>query len=114
VRELHGEPSLDHVFLDLDGGGPEGLATILDPHDGLDSDRTHDVAEDLFALAIPLEMIVGRPFADRVVERYASLTTDLTLRKVAVIFRRLAAMRLVAQALTEARDPEGGDAAEAG
>lgn len=113
VRELHGEPSLDHVFIDLEGGGPEGIAAILDPHDGLDGDRTFDVADDLFALTIPLEMIVGRAFADTVVERYASLTTDHTLRKVAVVFRRLAALRLVAQALDEAADPEEPDEAAA-
>lgn len=121
VRELHGEPSLDHVFLDLDGLdglddrdgdlGSEGHAAILDPHDGLDGDRTFDVADDLFALTVPLEMIVGRGFADTIVERYASLTTDHTLRKVAVIFRRLAALRLVAQALAEADDLDEPDEA---
>jgi hypothetical protein len=109
VRELHGEPSLDHVFLDLDGGGAEGIAAIVDPHDGLDGDRTFDVADDLFALTIPLELVLGRAFADTVVERYASLTTDHTLRKVGVIFRRLAGLRLVAQALAEAHDLDGAE-----
>lgn len=113
VRELHGEPSLDHVFLDLEGDGPEGRAAILDPHDGLDGDRTFDVADDLFALTIPLEMIVGRSFADLVVDRYASLATDHTLRKVAIIFRRLAALRLVVQSLNEAEDPDEPDEAAA-
>lgn len=111
VRELHGEPHLDHIFFGRDQVDPDGIAAILDPHDGLDGDRTFDVADDVFALTLPLEMIVGRAFADAVVERYASLTTDHTLRKVATPFRRLAGLRLVVQALREASDPEEPDEA---
>lgn len=105
VRELHAELALEHVFLELDGD-----VAIIDPHDGADTDRTFDVVDDIFRLVFPLEMILGRAFADEVVERYASVTMDLTLRKVATLFRRVAALRLVTDALAEATDPDEPDA----
>lgn len=108
IRELHGEPALEHIFL-----GEPGQVALIDPHDGLDADRTFDVADDIFGLTLPVEMILGREFADTIVERYASLTLDLSLRKVGVIFRRLAGLRLVVEAIHEAADPEAVDPAAA-
>lgn len=108
VRELHGELQLDHLFVDPSGADP-AHGVIIDPRDGSDGERVFDVALDIFRLALALELAVGRAFADVIVERYASLSVDLTLRRVAVVFRRLAALELMADFAAEAQDPEATD-----
>jgi len=111
VREVHGELTLEHLFLDPDAAIvvrlDDGYA-ICDPHDGSDAERTLDTAEEIMRLALELELACGRPFADAVVERYASLTMDLTLRRVATFYRRLAAVRLASVMVSEGADLEGG------
>ncbi len=117
VRDVHGELTLEHLFLDPDAAIfaslDDGYA-ICDPHDGSDAERALDTGEEIMRLALELELACGRSFADEVVERYASLTMDLTLRRVATFYRRLAAVRLASVMVDEGADLEGGgDPAEA-
>lgn len=115
VREVHGELRLEHVFLDPDCAAADlADVAIVDPHDGRDSERTLDTAEEILLLGLELELAAGRPFADAVIERYASFTLDLTLRRVAPAYRRLAALRLASIAFDEGNDLEGGGDPEDG
>jgi aminoglycoside phosphotransferase family enzyme len=95
VRECHGGVSLDHLFV-----GTEHGVALLDPEDGPDSERTIDVGEEVMRLAVDLELGGDRSLGEEVLEHWAGLTRDITLRKVGRFFRRLA---LIRQAVLEVR-----------
>jgi aminoglycoside phosphotransferase family enzyme len=105
VRETHGGVALEHIFL-----GTEHGPVLVDPEDGPDEARTIDIGEEIFRLAVELELAGARALGEEVLEQWAGLARDATLRKVGPFFRKLALARLAAEQVRahrdEAPDPE--------
>jgi len=93
VRDIHGEVALEHLFI-----GEDGTPAFIDPDDGLPEAHVMDTGEEVMRLALELDLLASPAFSDRVLETYATATADGTLRRVARLFKRLAALRFAADA----------------
>jgi len=101
VRELHGELSLEHVFL-------VDPPVVIDPADVATTDeRFADTAEDVTRLALALELVGLPEVAEEAVSRYALSALDTRLAEVAPFFKRLAAVRVAAESLAEPAPADG-------
>lgn len=106
IRHGHGDLRLEHLYLE-DGGG----AALIDPSEAGDELHWMDTAEELGALGMELDAAGRHELSAEVLDLYAGLTQDRTLRYVTPIFKRLAAVRRAIQLMAEGDEGEP-DAAE--
>lgn len=102
VRTVHGDLRMEHLFL----GAADADLALIDPNDDQDSERALDTAEDVMSLALELEVVLGREATHRAIEAYASATLDVTLRRVARFYTRLACVRRAAEAVIDGLEPD--------
>ncbi|MCC6619757.1 MAG: hypothetical protein IT385_00800 [Deltaproteobacteria bacterium] len=101
VRDLHGELSLEHVFL-------VDPPVVIDPADVASADeRFADTAEDVMRLAMELDLAGAPELAEAAVARYALSALDARLADVAPFFKRLSAVRVAVDALAEPAPLDG-------
>ncbi|MCB9737246.1 MAG: hypothetical protein H6745_32090 [Deltaproteobacteria bacterium] len=108
IRHAHGDVRLEHLYLE-DGGA----AALIDPSEARDELHWMDTAEELGALGMELDAAGRRDLAEEVLDLYAGLTQDRTLRYVTPIFKRLAAIRRAIQLVAEREEGEVDAAAKA-
>jgi aminoglycoside phosphotransferase family enzyme len=103
LRHIHGGLRLEHIFLDVTIHGSDETVAIIDPCEAGEDAHFTDTAEDVALLAVDLDAHGHRDVSDAVLDVYAGITGDRTLRSVTPFFKRLQALRRAGEIYADAQ-----------